>query len=127
MSSTTLELNAPVAEDARSNQRELWRRYSKSGHGSAIENKIVEQYLPLVKAVVGRLAMTLPSTAGSHHVFPCGRTRLGRVQHGAKLGVHRPVGRRCCTELQHPPRLRQSGIDEELFDVISGFEALTSS
>ncbi|HEX3798071.1 MAG TPA: FliA/WhiG family RNA polymerase sigma factor [Verrucomicrobiae bacterium] len=76
MSSTTLELNAPVSDETRSNQRELWRRYSKSGHGSAIENKIVEQYLPLVKAVVGRLAMTLPSHVNSDDLYSAGLVGL---------------------------------------------------
>ncbi len=76
MSSTTLELTPPVAEDTRSNQRELWRLYSKSGHGSATENTIVEQFLPLVKAVVGRLAMTLPSHVNSDDLFSAGLVGL---------------------------------------------------
>jgi RNA polymerase sigma factor FliA len=77
MSSTTLELTPPVvAEDARSNQRELWRLYSKSGHGSATENSIVEQFLPLVKAVVGRLAMTLPSHVNSDDLYSAGLVGL---------------------------------------------------
>jgi RNA polymerase sigma factor for flagellar operon FliA len=76
MSSTTLELIPPVAEDNRSTQRELWRLYSKSGHGSATENSIVEQYLPLVKAVVGRLAMTLPSHVNSDDLYSAGLVGL---------------------------------------------------
>ena len=38
----------------------LWHRYH-AGKDSAAENQLVEQYLPLVKTIVGRLAMTLPS------------------------------------------------------------------
>ncbi|HMJ88283.1 MAG TPA: FliA/WhiG family RNA polymerase sigma factor [Candidatus Acidoferrum sp.] len=38
----------------------LWQRYHAADDSQA-ENQLVEQYLPLVKAIVGRLAMTLPS------------------------------------------------------------------
>jgi len=76
MSSTALEVIPSVAEDTRNNQRELWRLYSKSGHGSAIENNIVEQYLPLVKAVVGRLAMTLPTHVNSDDLYSAGLVGL---------------------------------------------------
>jgi RNA polymerase sigma factor FliA len=76
MSSTTLEANPPTTEENRANQRELWRRYSKSGHGSATENSIVEQYLPLVKAVVGRLAMTLPAHVNSDDLYSAGLVGL---------------------------------------------------
>jgi RNA polymerase sigma factor FliA len=76
MSSTTLELVPPVLEESRSNQRELWRKYAKSGHGSATENSIVEQFLPLVKAVVGRLAMTLPAHVNSDDLYSAGLVGL---------------------------------------------------
>src|SRR5262245_57194168 len=45
----------------RPNDTELWQRYRRSSHGSAAENELIEQYLPLVRTVVGRLAMNLPS------------------------------------------------------------------
>ena len=48
-------------EDRRVSPQELWKRYAHHGHGSATENELIRQYLPLVKTVVGRLAMTLPS------------------------------------------------------------------
>jgi RNA polymerase sigma factor FliA len=76
MSSHTLEAIPTATEENRANQRELWRRYSKSGHGSATENSIVEQYLPLVKAVVGRLAMTLPSHVNSDDLYSAGLVGL---------------------------------------------------
>jgi len=38
----------------------LWHRYHAS-NDAGLENDLIEQYLPLVKTVVGRLAMTLPS------------------------------------------------------------------
>jgi RNA polymerase sigma factor for flagellar operon FliA len=38
----------------------LWQRY-REGSDAQSENDLVEQYIPLVKTIVGRLAMTLPS------------------------------------------------------------------
>jgi RNA polymerase sigma factor for flagellar operon FliA len=60
------------AEERRSNQRKLWRRYSRSGPGSKLENNLVEEYLPLVKTVVGRLAMTLPSHVDPSELYSAG-------------------------------------------------------
>lgn len=77
MSSSTLELiPPPVAEKKNSDQREVWRRYAKSGPGSATENSIVEEHLPLVKAVVGRLAMTLPAHVNSDDLYSAGLVGL---------------------------------------------------
>ena len=68
---------APIsAEKRRANQRELWRRYSRSGPGSALENTMVEEYLPLVRTVVGRLAMTLPSHVNSDDLHSAGLVGL---------------------------------------------------
>jgi RNA polymerase sigma factor FliA len=36
-------------------------RYAQAGQGSASEGELVERYLPLVKTVAGRVALTLPS------------------------------------------------------------------
>jgi RNA polymerase sigma factor FliA len=65
-----------TAEQRRSNQRKLWRRYSRSGPGSRMENNLVEEYLPLVKTVVGRLAMTLPSHVNSDDLYSAGLVGL---------------------------------------------------
>ncbi len=68
---------APLtAEQRRSNQRKLWRRYSRSRPGSRIENSLVEEYLPLVKTVVGRLAMTLPSHVNADDLYSAGLVGL---------------------------------------------------
>jgi RNA polymerase sigma factor for flagellar operon FliA len=68
---------APLtAEQRRSNQRKLWCRYARSGHGSALENSLVEEYIPLVKTVVGRLAMTLPSHVNSDDLYSAGLVGL---------------------------------------------------
>jgi len=78
MTATLCELEpAPVSvEKRRANQRELWRRYSRSGPGSDLENTMVEEYLPLVKTVVGRLAMTLPSHVNSDDLHSAGLVGL---------------------------------------------------
>ena len=39
--------------------QELWHRYHREGD-SPSENALIEKYLPLVRAALGRLAMTLP-------------------------------------------------------------------
>ena len=64
MSSTLCETEITTKEAAaktRQAQKDVWRLYARSGPGSEMENNLVEQYLPLVRTVVGRLAMTLPS------------------------------------------------------------------
>ena len=75
-STPTVESIASDKESTRSNQRELWRRYSKSGPGSASENSLVEQFLPLVRTVVGRLAMTLPSHVNTDDLYSAGLVGL---------------------------------------------------
>jgi RNA polymerase sigma factor for flagellar operon FliA len=38
----------------------VWRLYAQTGHGSSAEDQLIEENLPLVKTVLGRLAVTLP-------------------------------------------------------------------
>lgn len=40
---------------------ELWRRYKEDDDAQARE-QLIEEYIPLVKYVAGRLAMNLPSS-----------------------------------------------------------------
>jgi len=60
----------------RASQQELWHRYSNSGHGSTLENNLVEQYLPLVKTIVGRLAISLPSHVSGDDLYSAGLVGL---------------------------------------------------
>ena len=78
MSSTLshLEEIPTTAEENRAKQREIWQRYAKSGPGSDLENGLVEQYMPLVKTVVGRLAMSLPSHVNSDDLYSAGLVGL---------------------------------------------------
>ena len=55
----TIEPISAEAGTRRPKQRDIWKKYSKSGPGSAPENSIVEEYLPLVKTVDKRLAFDL--------------------------------------------------------------------
>lgn len=55
---------------------DLWKRYGRSGPGSACEEEIVQQHLPLVRTVVGRLAMNLPSHASTEDLYSAGLVGL---------------------------------------------------
>ncbi|HYG21192.1 MAG TPA: FliA/WhiG family RNA polymerase sigma factor [Verrucomicrobiae bacterium] len=48
-----------VATEVRPTPQELWKRYHRR-NDPTVENALVEQYIPLVRTVMGRLAMTLP-------------------------------------------------------------------
>jgi len=61
-------MNAAIAEspfepalgETRPTPQALWKRY-RQGADSGVEGSLVEEYLPLVRSMVGRLAMSLPS------------------------------------------------------------------
>jgi RNA polymerase sigma factor for flagellar operon FliA len=78
MSATLCDLESPppTAEQHGSIQKELWRLYSRSGQGSSTENSLVEEYVPLVKTIVGRLAMTLPAHVNSEDLYSAGLVGL---------------------------------------------------
>jgi RNA polymerase sigma factor for flagellar operon FliA len=101
MSATTQEMQAAAAEEIPSHQRDLWLLYAKSGPGSASENSIIEQYLPLVKTVVGRLAMTLPAHVNSDDLYSAGLVGL--------LQAVRRFDRKCGTSFEHYARTRIRG------------------
>lgn len=74
MSANTLSFAEPDVSTAtvRPTRQELWEHYSRLGHGSGPENELVKQYLPLVKTVVGRLAMTLPPHVDMDDLYSAG-------------------------------------------------------
>lgn len=55
---------------------DIWRIYAHAGQGSPVEAQIVERYMPLVKTVVGRLAMTLPAHAATEDLYSAGLVGL---------------------------------------------------
>jgi len=67
---------ADVPAKNRRTQQDIWRLYARSGPGSAMENSLVEQHLPLVRTVVGRLAMTLPSHVNVDDLYSAGLVGL---------------------------------------------------
>jgi RNA polymerase sigma factor for flagellar operon FliA len=101
MSSTSLERRPSTADKIPAKQHELWLRYAKSGAGSASENSLIEQYLPLVKTVVGRLAMTLPSHVNSDDLYSAGLVGL--------LNAVRRFDRKCGSSFEHYARMRIRG------------------
>ena len=59
--------------------QEAWPKKRRLRAGSALEGEIVEKYLPLVKAVVARLAMTLPPHVDGEDLYSAGLTGLLRA------------------------------------------------
>lgn len=53
-----------------------WPRHRRVRPGSALESTLVEKHLPLVKTVVGRLAMTLPPHVDGEDLYSAGLTGL---------------------------------------------------
>src|SRR5688572_17369836 len=72
----TLVEPTPVADDPRRKKQDLEKRYLNVQPGSAAESRMVEEYLPLVKTVVGRIAMTLPAHVDSEDLHSAGLVGL---------------------------------------------------
>jgi RNA polymerase sigma factor for flagellar operon FliA len=54
------EATSPFASETASDTTQLWNCYATAGYGSPLESQLVERHLPLVKTVVGRIAISLP-------------------------------------------------------------------
>ena len=50
----------------------VWNRYQQQGPGDTSEEELVKRYLPLVKTVVGRLAISLPSHVDGEDLYSAG-------------------------------------------------------
>jgi RNA polymerase sigma factor FliA len=59
--------------------RDAWPQKRRLRPGSAIEGELVEKYVPLVKAVVARLAMTLPPHVDGEDLYSAGLSGLLRA------------------------------------------------
>src|SRR5438093_10602952 len=67
---------SPAEVTQRIDPIKLWKRYARSGPGSQLEDQLVHRYLPLVRTVVGRLAMTLPAHAATEDLYSAGLVGL---------------------------------------------------
>ncbi len=67
---------APAEEVPRPAPQELWQRYHRTHGDAGLENALVERYLPLVRTVVGRLAMTLPAHVSAEDLYSAGLVGL---------------------------------------------------
>lgn len=78
MTTTTTICEAPASKpkERRPSHEDLWRRYKRARLGGTVENELVQQYLPLVKNVVGRMAMTLPSHVDIEDLYSAGLVGL---------------------------------------------------
>jgi RNA polymerase sigma factor for flagellar operon FliA len=61
--------------ETRPTPQELWQRYHQQAD-THTENALVEQYLPLVRSAVGRLAITLPEHVGHDDLHSAGLVGL---------------------------------------------------
>lgn len=64
-----------VSSERRPSAQELWQRYHQQAD-THTENALVEQYLPLVRSAVGRLAMTLPEHVDADDLHSAGLVGL---------------------------------------------------
>ena len=86
---STLVLEPLSAAESRAIQTSLWQRYRKPNPDRSVENELIQQYLPLVKTVVGRLAMTLPPHVDIEDLYSAGMIGLLSAvrQFDPKLGT----------------------------------------
>jgi RNA polymerase sigma factor FliA len=73
---TALLERSPVADSKFSKAQKIKSRYRNMKPGSAAETSMVEEFLPLVKTVVGRLAMTLPPHVDPEDLYSSGLVGL---------------------------------------------------
>ena len=85
-------LNVEVREEKKQNRSNkeaaLWKGYRRKATRAESEAGLVEQYLPLVKTVVGRLQMSLPSHVDAEDLYSAGLVGLlDAIRHyNPKLG-----------------------------------------
>ena len=56
--------------------KRVWKRYTTEHYGTELENDLVRQHIPLVKSVVGRIAMTLPAHVAREDLHSVGMVGL---------------------------------------------------
>lgn len=66
----------PPAKTSNSSATRIWQRYHGGGERNPAEEDLVREYLPLVKTVVGKLAMTLPAHVCQEDLYSAGLVGL---------------------------------------------------
>jgi RNA polymerase sigma factor FliA len=87
--SITMMLNVELKPEKKQNKTtDLWRGYRRKATRADAEAGLVEEYLPLVKSVVGRLQMSLPSHVDAEDLYSAGLVGLlDAIRHyNPKLG-----------------------------------------
>jgi RNA polymerase sigma factor for flagellar operon FliA len=92
--------DSTVAAEPRPTPQELWKRYHRRAD-TGTENQLVEQYLPLVRSAVARLAMTLPDHVDHDDLHSAGLVGL--------LQALRNYDPSCNTSFEGYARVRVSG------------------
>jgi RNA polymerase sigma factor for flagellar operon FliA len=103
LTAPTVETEAPAPAAAGVLAQELWQRYHQQNPANQTdtENALVQKYLPLVSAVVNRLAMTLPEHVDHDDLFSVGL--IGLLQ---ALRNYNPA---CGTSFETYARVRVRG------------------
>jgi RNA polymerase sigma factor for flagellar operon FliA len=101
LTAAPMETAAPAASGALA--QELWQRYHQQSAdtNADTENALVQKYLPLVSAVMGRLAMTLPEHVDHDDLYSVGL--IGLLQ---ALRNYNPA---CGTSFETYARVRVRG------------------
>ncbi len=83
-----VQIREEKKQDRSTKEAALWRSYRRKATRAESEAGLVEQYLPLVKTVVGRLQMSLPSHVDAEDLYSAGLVGLlDAIRHyNPKLG-----------------------------------------
>jgi len=81
--------------------QDLWKRYLRTGPGNKVENEVVEYYIPLVRTVVNRVALTLPAHVNGDDLYSAGLVGL--------LNAVRRFDPQCGTSFETYARVRIRG------------------
>lgn len=68
--------SVPVETPKKKSAKSLWKRYSTEDYGTDLENDLIHKHLPLVKSVVGRIAMNLPPHVPREDLYSVGMMGL---------------------------------------------------
>lgn len=69
---TSLEESSVAVVDVKTREHAVRSCYKQAAHGGSEEDELVQKHLPLVKQVVGRVAMTLPSHVDKEDLHSAG-------------------------------------------------------